>query len=819
VKLYFQGILLLLLIFCKTAVASDLSCLLKESSLKSSRKTPNKVIAATIGGSIVLHGAAGGVLALSQSENKDHNLPTQGKKTHVQFEKKVHRRDQVSPLEKSTTINKSVVLGALNQFLKEQYKNGKSEIDLSETLILYETLNRNYSEEEASKKAQMYLFLHESDLKKQKKLKEKGLSAEDFINQWAQMQNLEYTKGYKKGAFEIINFYENGKGNCEASTKKIIGDLLKTGFTPPKGFQLGVQFLPKHVQPVLFNPKTHEVRNLVTDERVTTVLGPIYRPEVIAWEKLNQEGINTHGIKLEDLLLIRSDDEVPGGLMQIAEDMVSPYLGGGQTTQTKGRMKVLDSRFSSKAYRPKESEIPEEGQIQFGGVSRSKENRGFLSSISKKTKSTSLLQGGLLSQCKSEVALFFNYRVTSWFGSYCPEGVRKDYDYLFRDQKDLEKFNSFSSKEEQRKFISQLYMDLFEKISRSPDFSKRLAASDLSSENFNFEQSIFNQKEFLSLEKELIEFYEILRLTIADIELPMHYRILMSLADRNVEFMNKHPFLAMERLGDSSVRFIEFNFLFLNKDHSIDSFLSTISDPHVVTTSQQESSLLRYDDYLSYEITLTEQKELKTSHFGKGSQGKPVHPSFRSKKGVGAKGNDPHGKRKNKSKSKKTETKKHFIPARFYNEFLMSTVRVGGYQRYYFSDFAQISPILIDISKIFSVNEYNYGDKYEQRSMRKLEGSIIDSEKVRSFYSQYSILKMGKESYLLPYEVVKKIGIYDEKKDAFNKDPDYKPKILSPKELEAELQERKNKYKSSKGLKQGDRKEKIKKKPRPQKIE
>lgn len=72
-------------------------------------------------------------------------------------------------------------------------------------------------------------------------------------------------------------------GNCDFRNQALISYMTDPRFPQSADWTPGVQFLPFHVQPVLYNAKENQVWDLSSGAIVTGVAGPVYHPAIMLW--------------------------------------------------------------------------------------------------------------------------------------------------------------------------------------------------------------------------------------------------------------------------------------------------------------------------------------------------------------------------------------------------------------------------------------------------------------------------------------------------------------------------------------------------------
>lgn len=113
-------------------------------------------------------------------------------------------------------------------------------------------------------------------------LKRKNLSGENWLTELSKIQNHIINNLYKnsyaaKNTYMLKMLLEDG-GNCQSSTKLFVSLLWPNKDLIHPDFIFGVQYLPLHIQPVLYHKKSKHVVDLVSGKVEAKVLTPIYHP-------------------------------------------------------------------------------------------------------------------------------------------------------------------------------------------------------------------------------------------------------------------------------------------------------------------------------------------------------------------------------------------------------------------------------------------------------------------------------------------------------------------------------------------------------------
>lgn len=137
----------------------------------------------------------------------------------------------------------------------------------------------------------------------------------------------DYLKDYSRDQALLIDFLQGNGGNCEAQTKLILSALQAAKRAPDAPGVVGVQVYADHVQPVLYDPATGLVTNLLTGSRVKGVEAPIYQPQLLLNAYLRGKG-EASPLKDEQLLIA----DVPPAIARQTTALPGQVNGNGAVT-------------------------------------------------------------------------------------------------------------------------------------------------------------------------------------------------------------------------------------------------------------------------------------------------------------------------------------------------------------------------------------------------------------------------------------------------------------------------------------------------------
>lgn len=333
------------------------------------QKESEQLDRAALGATVAIN--AGAVLAISsllKNEDGASNLHQRANATQVELS--LLSREELMKLAKSALI--------------DWREKGDSGINLGEFFVHYELL-----EEQDPEFALLLLedFLHKRsfDTETIHGLQSQAPGSMESIDKIREFEINQYMGPYSRPQSMMTGFYKGEDGNCEAETKKFIADFYSAKVVIPEGKILGVQFLPKHVQPVLYDPKSNEVINLVDRKKVDHVQGPIFHPMALVHGVLSGEGEDTEGVALNDLLIAKPDDGPDSTIIDYLSSLFGPakstdlgFWSGGPGSETNT---TLSFSFPLAWYAkdaPNPDHIPASAKIGHSPISDSSSNLGSI---------------------------------------------------------------------------------------------------------------------------------------------------------------------------------------------------------------------------------------------------------------------------------------------------------------------------------------------------------------------------------------------------------------------------------------------------------
>lgn len=153
-----------------------------------------------------------------------------------------------------------------------------------------------------------------------------------FENQVDSIRETLYADGtlfaYRGGKAHLTQGTQNDAatqgGNCDYRAQLLIGDMVDGRFPTQAPWIPGVQRFTDHVQPVLYNPETREVWDLVSGNIVSDVVSRIYAPAVMLWSYVSGQGV-IPDISYDDLIIAR-----PGENGSVLSDSATQVLSSFQ---------------------------------------------------------------------------------------------------------------------------------------------------------------------------------------------------------------------------------------------------------------------------------------------------------------------------------------------------------------------------------------------------------------------------------------------------------------------------------------------------------